>query len=190
MSLYLKEADLTPEAIRERLSSLRKMDFASAERLALDMAKDARVPLWAFGRVLQWPGYPDRSKAELVLKLLGELSILPWLAASSKLAGAPRIQSLSEAYRLYQELDQRVIEKLRGMLKGETPLPPPTDPGPVEVPVPVTRECDEAYVLLRHLHRPDEPEADDGRNRLRFARMSEEERDRFIRHYLDTGEFQ
>jgi len=165
------------------------MDFAGAERLAQDMAKDARTPLWAFGRVLQWPGYPDRSKTELVLKMLDELSILPWLAASSKLGGAPRIQALSEACRLYQELDRRVIETLRGMLEGQTPLPPPGDPGPVEVRVPVTREGDEAYLLLRHLHRPDEAEADDRRDRLRFARMSEEERDRFIRHYLDTGEF-
>ena len=181
---------MTPEAIRERLGALREMDFAGAEKLAEEMAKDARVPPWAFGRVLQWPGYPERSKAEFVLKLLGELSILPWLAASRKLAGAPRLQALSEAYRLYQELDQRVIEKLRGMLKGQTPLPPPNIPGPVEVRIPVTRECDEAYLLLRHLHRPDEAEADCGRNGLRFARMSEEERDRFIRHYLDTGEFQ
>ena len=181
---------MTPEAIRGRLATLRKMDFAGAEKLAEDMAKDARVPLWGFGRVLQWPGYPDRSKAELVLKLLGELSILPWLAASRKLGGEPRIQALSEAFRLYQELDRRVIEKLQEMLKEQTPLPPPDVPGPIEVPIPVTRECDEAYLLLRHLHRPDEAEVDDRRNQLRFARMSEEERDRFIRHYLDTGEFQ
>ena len=181
---------MTPEAIRERLATLRKMDFAGADKLAEDMAKDARVPLWAFGRVLQWPGYPDRSKAELVLKLLGELSILPWLAASRNLVGASRLQALSEAYGLYQELDRQVIEKLRGMLKGQSRLPPPYVPGAIEVPVPVTRECDEAYLLLRHLHRPDEAEVDDRRNRLRFARMSEEERDRFIRHYLNTGEFQ
>jgi hypothetical protein len=181
---------MTPETIRQRLCSLSEMDFAGAEKLAQDIAKDARVPLWAFGRVLQSPGYPDRSKAELVLKMLDELSILPWLAASRQLGGAPRIQALSEACRLYEELDRRVIEKLRGMLKSQTPLPPPAAPGPVEVRVPVTRECDEAYLLLRHLHRPDEAEADDRRNRLRFARLSEEERNRFIRHYLDTGEFQ
>ena len=181
---------MTSEAMRERLSSLRKTDFAGAERLADDMAKDARVPLWAFGRVLQWPGYPDRRKAELVLKLLGELSILPWLAASRKLGGEPRIHALSEALLLYQELDRRVMEKLQWMLKEQTPLPLPDVPGPIEVPIPVSRECDEAYLLLRHLHRPDEAEADYRRNELRFARMSEEERDRFIRHYLDTGEFQ
>ena len=181
---------MTPEEVRGRLATLGKMDFAAAEKLAEDIAKDARVPLWGFGRVLQWPGYPDRRKAELVLKLLGELSILPWLSASRKLGGEHRIEALSEAVRLFQELDSRVIEKLRGMLNGQTPLAPPHDPGPTEVPVPVTRECDEAYILLRHLHKPDEAEVDDRRNQLRFARMSEEERDRFIRHYLDTGEFQ
>jgi hypothetical protein len=125
-----------------------------------------------------------------VLKMLGELSIMPWLAASRKLEGASRIEALSEAYRIYQELDRRVSERLRGMLKGQTPLPPPSVPGPVEVPVSVTRECDEAYLLLRHLHIPDEAEEDDRRYRLNFARMSEEDRDHLIRHYLGTGKFQ
>lgn len=180
---------MTPEAIRERLSSLREMDFAGAEKLAQDIATDAREPLKSLARVLQWPGNPDRKKGEAVLKLLAELSILPWLSASRKLDGALRIQALSESYRLYEELDGRVIEKLRGMLKRKTPLPAPRYSGPVEVALPVTRECDEAYLLLRHLGIPDEVEADARRNHLNFTRMSEEERDGFIRHFLDKGEF-
>jgi hypothetical protein len=181
---------MTPEAIRGRLATLGEMDFAGAEKLAQDMARDAREPLGSFVRVLEWAEHPDRCKAEFVLKLLGELSILPWLAASRKLSGAPKIAALSEAHRMYQEIDRRVVEKLRGMLKGQTPLPPPQVPGAVEVRIPVTRDGDEAYLLLRHLHKPDEAEADDRRMRLTFARLSEEDRNRMIQHYLSSGEFQ
>ncbi len=181
---------MTPEAIRGRLTTLREMDFAGAGKLAQEMATDAREPLGSFARVLEWAEHPDRRKAEFVLKLLGELSILPWLAASRKLSGAPRIEALSEAYRIYHDLDRRVVEKLRGMLKGQTLLPPPQVPGAVEARIPVTREGDEAYLLLRHLHKPDEAEADDRRMRLTFARLCEEDRNRMIQHYLSTGEFQ
>ena len=180
---------MTPEVIRERLSSLREMDFTGAEKLAEDMAKDAREPLGSFARILQWSSYQDRSKVESVLKLLDELSILPWLSASRNLEGAPRIQALSEAHRIYQDLDRRVIENLRGMLKEQTPIPRPASPGPIEVAVPATRECDEAYLLLRHLDKPDEADADDRRYRLSFARTTEEERDGLIRDYVETGEF-
>jgi hypothetical protein len=130
------------------------------------------------------------SAPQSVLKLLGELSILPWLAASRKLDGVTKIEALTETFRVYQDFDRRVVEKLRGMLNGQTPLPPPSAPGSVEVRVPMTREGDEAYLLLRHLQRPDEADADDRRFRLAFARMSEEDRDRIIRNYLRTGEFQ
>jgi hypothetical protein len=185
----MRESEMTPEVIRERLSSLREMDFAGAESLAEEMAKDAREPLGSFARMLQWSSYQDRSKLESVLKLLDELSILPWLSASRNLEGAPRIHALSEAYRIYQDLDRRVIENLRGMLKEQTPIPPPASPGPIEVAAPGTRECDEAYLLLRHLHKPGEADADDRRYRLSFTRMTEEERDSGIRHYVETGEF-
>ena len=181
---------MSPEQIRERLVSLREMDFVGAEKLAQEIAKEARRPLWSLMRVLEWAEHPDRKKAEVVLKMLAELAILPWLVASRKLEGGPRIEAFSEAYRLYRELDGQVIEKLRGMLKGQTPLPPPEFSGAVEVRVPVTRECDEAYLLLRHLAKPDEAEADDRRQRLAFARMSEEERDHLIRKFLNTGEFE
>lgn len=180
---------MTAEEIRERLLLLREMDFAGAEKLAEDIAKDAREPLSSFARVLQWPHYQDRGKIESVLKLLGELSILPWLSASRKLDGAARTQALSESHRVYEELEQQIIEKLRGMLAGQTPVPPPRGLGPVDVRIPVTRECDEAYLLLRHLHKPNEAEGDFRRNRLKFARMSQEERDNLIHHYVDTREF-
>jgi hypothetical protein len=181
---------MTPEAIRGRLSALRDFEFTAAERLALDAAQDAREPLGALVRTLEWAEHPDRGKAEFVVKLLGELAILPWLAASPKLDGARKIAALSEALRIYQDLDRRVVEKLRGMLRRQTPVPAPPLVGPVETPVPVTRECDEAFLLLRHLHNPDEPEADDRRYRLDFSRQSETERDDMIRHYLSTGELQ
>lgn len=181
---------MTPDTIRERLSLLREMDFAGAEKLAQDIAKDASEPLGDFARVIQTPFHQDRSKVVAVLKLLYELSILPWLSATRELEGSLRIESLSEAHRAYQQLQAQIIGKLRAMLQGQTPIPPPYVPGAVEVKVPVTRECDEAYLLLRRLHSPDELEADYRRFCLRFARMNEEERDRIILQYVEKNEFQ
>jgi hypothetical protein len=181
---------MNPDTIRERLSLLREMDFAGAEKLAEEITKDVREPLGDFARVIQASIHQDRSKVVSILKLLDELSILPWLSASRELEGSLRIESLSEAYRAYDQLQLQVIEKLRGMLAGQTPVPPPVAPGAIEVKVPVTRECDEAYLLLRRLHAPDEFEADYRRRCLSFARMTEEERTRIIHHYVETEEFQ
>src|SRR5258706_15987402 len=100
---------MTPEAIRGRLTTLREMDFAGAEKLAQEMATDAREPLGSFARVLGWAEHPERRKAEFVLEVLGALSILPWLAASRKLSGGPRIEALSDAYRIYHDLDRPVV---------------------------------------------------------------------------------
>lgn len=180
---------MTPETISERLSSLREMDFAGAEKLADEMSKEAKVPLWELCRVVRWAESPNWSKAESILKQLEELSILPWLAASQDLNGTPRSKAVAEASRLYDELNKRIIETLRGMLSGKTTLPPPSVPGTVETPFPAVRECDEAFLLLRHLHLPDEPEASYRVYGSRFVRMSNGERDRYIRQYLDTGKF-
>jgi hypothetical protein len=181
---------MTPEAIRERLSSLREMDFAGAEKLADEITKEARGPLWTFGRVLEWEGNTNWHKVEFIVRQLDELAILPWLSASLKLKGGPRIQAITEAARLYEELHKKVLEKLRAMLKSQTTIPAPEVPGAVEMKVPDTRECDEAYVLLRHLHLPDEIASEDRKYRLMFSRLSEEERDRIIHRYVETGEFQ
>ena len=76
------------------------------------------------------------------------------------------------------------------MLEARAPLPPPPIRGPVEVPPPITRESDEAYLLLRRLHMPQEAEADYREYQSSFRRKGEEERNRLIRHYIDTGDFQ
>jgi hypothetical protein len=167
------------------------MDFHAAETLAGDVMKDARVPLHQLYRTIALSGHPDRSKAQIVLEALDELSIMPWLAAAGKLSGTHRIQALFEAHRASKRLEERVVETLRSMLPGHAPLPPPPIlQGPVEVEPPVTRECDEAYLLLRRLHRPDEATADAREHDSFWRHTREEERDRLIRLYVDTGEFQ
>ena len=180
---------MTPEKIRERLLSLREMDFAGSEKLADEITKEARVPLWELCRVVRWPESPNWPKAESILKQLNELSILPWLAASQDLQGGPRLKAVVEASRVYDEFNKQIIETLRSMLSGKTTLPPPAVPGTVETPYPVVRECDEAFLQLRHLHLPDEPESSYRMYGSRFVRMTNGERDRYIRQYLDTGKF-
>ncbi|MEW5977113.1 MAG: hypothetical protein AB1898_15030 [Acidobacteriota bacterium] len=178
------------EAIQTRLLGMREMDFGGAEKLARDIVRDARRPLLAFHRALAWPHNPDWNKAEFVLKRLEELSILPWLAVARQVSGKQRIQALFEACEVYQRLEQRVVQQLRRMLEDRTLLPPPPFPGAVETRVLVPRECDKAYLLLRRLCRPDEPEGEYRVNESEFLRMKEQKRDGWIQRYQQTGEWE
>ena len=180
---------MTPETISKRLSSLREMNFAGSEKLADEMAKEAKVPLWELCRIVRWPESPNWFKAESILRQLNELSILPWLAASQELQGSLRLKAVMEANRAYDELNKQTIDTLRRMLSDKTTLPPPTVPGNVETPYPAVRECDEAFLQLRRLHLPDERESSYRMYSSRFVRMTNGERDRYIRQYLDTGKF-
>lgn len=181
---------MTRDEIRGRLLSLRESDFTGAEKLAQDLARDARAPQRVFTRILAWPDYPHRTNAEAVLKGLHELALMPRLSASRKLTGAVRIQALLEAFRLYRTQEQKAAAALRPMLESRVPAPRPEIPGPVEVRVPIPRECDEAYLLVRRMNLPDEPDEQRLRFNSAFIRKPEAERDRAIRAYLETGDVQ
>jgi len=153
-----------------------ELDFASAEALARDILKDARVPLHALHRLLSWSGNPDGKKAQTVLRSLEELSVLPWLVTARKLTGAQQVQSIYEAYRAYEALQQRIDQTLRQMLGRRNLVPPPALGEAVEMKPQPTRECDEAYLLLYRLKNPDQPQ-----ERSAFLDMDEEQRNQKIR---------
>jgi hypothetical protein len=156
------------------------MDFAGAERLACDIRRGAAEPLTAFPAVLAGVEGDGVRNAETVLRWLEELSILPWLAAAERAQGARRARVLVEAYRAFHASEERVLDRVRAALQDRAPVPVRDDMGPVETPVPVTRVCDEAYLLWRQLDRPDEPELDRQRFRLRFLRAADADRDAAI----------
>jgi hypothetical protein len=177
------------EEVQQRLASQNEMDFRSAEALALDIVRDARIPLGTLQRMLTRPESPDRKKAELILKMLDELSFFPWLVAAGQMDGASQVHAFFEAFRVYQSLERQILQNLRAMLKKRDPLPLPDTLNPAERSDPVVRECDEAYLLLRHLDNPDEPTAEYRQYGYVFARLSERERDRLIESYVDKGTF-
>ena len=167
---------MTKEQIQARLSAMRPMDFAGAEALAQEILKEARIPLHALHRLF-WPGSPYTNRAQSVLRSLNELSVLPWLVVANKLTGTPQMQAMFDAYRAHEALAQRIHQMLRQMLSSRALIPPPALGGPVEMPPKPTRECDEAYLLLERLAKPDEDPPD----RSAFLDLSEEERNEKIR---------
>lgn len=176
---------MTPDEIRRRLSRLRSMDFAGAEKLAADIALDAREPFSALSKLLTAGDAAAARKVETVLRGLGELSILPRIGAVDGLAGDARTRQLVDAFRAFRDLEERVVAGLRAALSDTAVIPPSSGAGPVEVSPPPRRVCDEAYQLLRRLRHPDEPEDEYRRVGLRFARMPESERDRLIAAYVE-----
>lgn len=176
---------MTPDDIRRRLARLRPIDFGGAETLARDLALEAREPFSAFPKLLKTGDATVTRKVDAVLGRLGELAIMPRITAAEGLEGDARMRLLLEAYRGFRELEERVTERLRAALLDRAAIPPGPDYGPVEVKVPTRRVCDEAYLLLRRLGNPDEPEEDYRRAALRFARLEEIERDRLIAGLLE-----
>jgi hypothetical protein len=168
---------MTREQIQARLAAMRRMDFAGAEALAQEILKEARIPLHALHRLLSWSGGPDWNKAQNLLRSQNELSVLPWLVVASKLTGTQQMQAMYDAYRAQEAFGQRIDGLLQQMLSSRALIPPPKPGGPVEMPPQPTRECDEAYLLLQRLAKPD----GDPPDRAAFLGLSEEQRNEKIR---------
>ena len=175
---------MTPEEIAQRLGPVRRLDFGALEALAGEIAADAREPLLGLSRVMGAVEGPEQPKARLVLERLGELAVLPWLAASRTVPLPRKVEAVTAAYRAYAGVLQVIRAELERMLERRTALPTPALPGPVEEPPPVLRECDEGYLLLRRVLRPEEPWREYVLARAEFSRASEAERDAAIASYV------
>jgi len=179
---------MTDDEILTRVEALGKFDFRGAEALAKDLLVEGRVPLRALQRLLIIPESLELGKAETVLGMLNELSILPWLVAARNLQGTAQTAALTSAFQGYENLGQQIVPLLRSMLGKRTALRP-ADLGPLEVKPPIMRECDHAYLLLRRLAKPDEAETDSHRYGVAFSKLNEKERERLVLGYAKANEF-
>lgn len=168
---------------------MRKMDFAAADKLAAEIVTDARPPLRALYLSVAAPAHPDGEKVTTILQSLGELAILPWLAAAEQRSGRDRIDALKAAAEATLAYQDRLVKMLRDMLGRREDLPPPPIRGAMEVKPPVARECDEAFLMLRGLHMPDQPDAERQESNAQFRRLGKAERDQQIKRYLEKGSF-
>ena len=168
---------------------MRKMDFAAAEKLATEIVTDARPPLRALYLSVAGPTHPDGQKVQAILQSLEELAIFPWLAAAEQRLNGDRIDALKAAADATVAYQARVVKTLREMLQRREVLPPPAVRGAMEVKPPVTRECDEAFLLLRSLHLPDQPDADRQESDSQFRLLRDADRDKQIHRYLEKGIF-
>jgi hypothetical protein len=119
--------------------------------------------------------------AAAVFALLGE-------SAWPIVAGRGDYASLGQLGRLVTGLEASVVAYLRRALTDSRPVPRPRDHERLEVPVPLTRIADEAYLALRRLT-SGESELAGQLEAESFLALPDPQRNAEIEQYLRTGLF-
>lgn len=132
------------------------------------------VALWQEG---------DKQVAPLARELLSLLSE----SALEALLGVPDssdpgqvVWLISTMAALELEARRKVVDRIIPLLARKTPVPKAPVIGPLEEPVPDTRVCDEAYLLLRRLINGEESLEAYHENARTFTGLTEDERDEEI----------
>jgi hypothetical protein len=180
---------MTGDEALKRLSEIKAAEFKQLQGLARDIAADARKPVAALTSVWATGAASDQQKAEAVLADLGELAVRPWIEVGSTASGERGARAVAEAGRAYLESQQRIVQKLTGMLDSQAPVPPPPAAGQTEEKEPPSRECDEAYLFLRQLLKADDPEELRSQLRKEFLFMPAAKRDAEIASYRKTAKW-
>lgn len=170
------------EVIR-RLGWTDEEDWDRLDELVRTMSAHAwDAPLALARGWLARPGEQD--KIRHVLGLLKELSIRPWFAIVPKAPADQKLFALEQAVGSLETLQSEIVQKLTRLLgsKVELPLASPLEETIEERELP-SRECDEAYVLLRRILKPDESELTGELTRREFLRLEDEGKDEEIARY-------
>jgi hypothetical protein len=180
---------MTGDEARKRLDKIDAAEFKKLQGLSREIAADARKPLTALTGVWATGADSDQQKAETVLADLGELSVRPWMHVGQAVGGERGPRAIVEAGRAYLESQQRIVQKLTGMLDSQAPVPPPPGAGKTEEKEPPSRECDEAYLFLRRLLKADDPDELRPLLRKEFLFLPAAKRDAEIANYRQTGKW-
>jgi hypothetical protein len=174
----------------KRLSAVKLDDGAALDALTQDIVADAAAPLAALGET--WAAAkdePEQLKVVRVLNLLVELASVAWLRAYSPADQPHKAHAATRAAAGYAQLEARMTKELGDLLASRTPVPQPKPPEPVEERRPPTRECDEAYLLLRRLLRADEPELEQTLSERGFLALTNADRDKTIERFRQKQEW-
>jgi hypothetical protein len=179
---------MTGKEALKRLGGCPEEDVDKLDALAADIVRDSRDPLSFLVEV--WAASaPEQPKARKVLADLKGLPVAAWLRSAETTTDARSGQALRAACEAYLQFQQRVEQKLVGWLDSKTPVPPPPALGPQERRRPKTRECDEAYLLLRRLLKADQTEPQRILAEHTFLQMTDEERDQEVRLYKEKQQW-
>jgi hypothetical protein len=179
---------MTGKEATKRLGACKVDDTDKLDALAADIGSDSREPLSALTGA--WArGAAEQAKAHKVLDALKGLPVAAWLRTAETTGGDRSLPALRAACAAYLQLQERAEKKLVAMLDSKTPVPPPPTFGPQEERRPKTRECDEAYLLLRHLLKADDTDEVRIMSEHLFLHMTDAERDREVRLYKEKQQW-
>jgi len=183
---------MTRNQVIRQLRTILEEEWDQLDEVVHDIAIDSYDAPKAITEAWSTSGEGDSEKFLQVLLQLKELSIIPWLATADNLSGSLCISALSDVVSAYQALQETVVTELRIMLQSKNPVPIPQLEMPIaeeekELP---SRECENAYYLLRRILKTDESEWVSELTRRALLRMEEKESDQKIIDYVRTGQWE
>ena len=181
---------MTGSEANKRLAAAKWDDGAALDKLAQDIVTDAQAPLDALGET--WAASKDdkeQLKVVRVLNLLVELAAVAWLKAYATADQPHKAHAAARAAGGYSQLEARMTKELGDVLASKTPVPQRKPREPVEETRPATRECDEAYLLLRRLLKADESTHEQTLSERAFLASANAERDKTIDRFRQKQEW-
>lgn len=174
----LNEVEAAP---RESWPAMDKL--AGRLRAALGEAPDMLARFWN-ARI-----GAERAKYSRIMQGIDELGVPTWLTAADAAREEDRLAALRGAAAAAETWRRLLAARLSPMLERKTAIAPPVHDQTVEEQELPSRDCDEVYLALRRILRPDESEYVSIIVRRRFLRMPEQERDAEIESFRRGGAF-
>ena len=178
---------MTGDEVRRLLSEIEPDDTRQLTALARRIVHDASQSAASLTHVWASASTSDRQKAQTVLETLRELAVDPWLSVGAAGHGSRDVEAALQACRAYLAAQEDLLQRLGAMMDVTTRVPPREMEGPVEEEEQPSRECDEAYLLVRRLLRVDESVLIRTLNRELFLSLPPSKRDAEISNFKKTG---
>jgi hypothetical protein len=171
---------VTKDEFRQRWQQTDAQDVPGLEQLYSDYERESAAAIRGLA-VLATQKDGVGPHAASVFAQLGE-------AAWPALAGKSDYASLGQLGRLVTGVEAAVVAYLKRALQDGRPVPRPRDHERLEMPVPITRVADEAYLALRRLT-SGETELAGLLESESFLDLPEPQRNAEIEQYARTGLF-
>ena len=171
------------------LTKLDPDDERACERAASRIRGEALAKPKALLPFVHSPDAARRAVGRELTLRIGELALSPLLEGAPADDPTLMVWDLSLATEIQLENQARIVRRLEASLEDTRPVKTPVLPPKTEGRHPARRVRDEAYLLLRKLLAFEDIDAQQQNANEFLAHMTEEQRDREIKHFRTTRHF-
>ena len=180
---------MTATDVVQQLDATPRESWAAIDKLALQLRGQFRDGPDMLARFWNARIGSERAKYERIISGLEEVAAPTWLAAADAARDDDRLDALRGAAPPAAAWRTQVVLRLLPMLERKTAITPPARDELIEEKDLPSRDCDEVYLAVRQLLRPDDSEYVSIVVRRRFLRLTEQERDAEIQSFRDSRQF-